>query len=156
MPPASIRRAVVAAALLAAPLAVSPARACTISATGVPFGAYNPQTAGADDGTGTVNLACPTAVTAPVVALSTGQSGTYAARRMTSGAYNLTYNLYTSSARTTIWGNGTGGSVTQTLSGGTLSGGTRNFSRSIFGRIPALQNVGAGSYSDTIILTVTF
>ena len=43
-----------------------------------------------------------------------------------------------------------------TLSGGTISGGTRNFSRSIFGRIPALQNVGAGSYSDTIILTVTF
>ena len=58
----------------------APARACTISATGVAFGAYNPQAAATDDSTGTVNLACPTGVTAPVVALSTGQSGTYAAR----------------------------------------------------------------------------
>jgi spore coat protein U-like protein len=137
-------------------LTSAPAGACTISAVGVAFGAYNPQSAANDDGTGTVNLACPTAVTAPVVALSKGGSATYSPRRMTNGTFNLTYNLYTTSARTTIWGDGTGGTVTQTLSGGTISGGTRNFSRSIFGRVPGSQNVGAGSYSDSITLTVTF
>jgi spore coat protein U-like protein len=143
-----------AAALIAAPLA--PAGACTISAPGVAFGAYDPQSAANDDSSGNVNLACPTTVTAPVVALSTGGSGTYSPRRMTNGAFNLNYNLYTTSARTVVWGNGTGGSVTQTLSGGTISGGTRNFTRTIFGRSPGSQNVGAGAYSDTITLTVTF
>jgi len=46
--------------------------------------------------------------------------------------------------------------VTVTLSGGTVTAGTRNFARTIYGRIPRLQNVGAGAYGDTIILTVTF
>jgi spore coat protein U-like protein len=150
------RRALLAAALLAAPFMLSGANACTISAVGVAFGAYNPQSAANDDATGTVTLACPTAVTAPVVELSTGGSGTYSPRRMTNGAFNINYNLYTTAARTVVWGNGTGGTVKLTLSGGTVSGGTRNFSRSIFGRAPGSQNVGAGSYLDTIVLTVTF
>lgn len=150
------RSAILAAALLAAPLAASPARACTISATGVAFGAYNPQSAANDDANGTVNLACPTAVTAPIVALNAGLWGVVNLRKLKSGVYTLNYNLYTTSARTIIWGNGLLGTVTLTLSGGTISGGTRNFSRTIFGRIPGSQNVGAGAYSDTITLTVTF
>jgi spore coat protein U-like protein len=143
-------------AALALGLASSPAGACTISAVGVAFGAYNPQSAANDDGTGTVNLACPPSVMAPIVALSKGGSPTYSPRRMTGGAFTLTYNLYTTAARTTVWGDGTGGTVTVTLTGGTVSGGVRNFSRTIYGRAPGSQNVGAGAYSDTITLTVTF
>ncbi len=137
-------------------LAPTPARACTITATGVAFGAYNPQAAGADNGTGTIALACATGVTAPVVTLSPGLYGSYAVRRMGSGANRLNYNLYSNSARTTIWGDGTSGTVAVTFTGGTVSGGQRHFSRSVFGRIPALQNVQAGTYGDTIIVTVTF
>lgn len=137
-------------------LAASPAGACTISSAGVAFGAYNPRSATVLNGTGTISVACATTITAPVVTLSTGQSGTYAARRMTSGPWNLSYNLYTNSARTIIWGNGTGGSSSQTLSGGTISGGQRRFTRTIYGRIPASQNIGAGTYGDTITLTVSF
>ena len=148
-----VSRILFAAGLLAAPAA---GHACTISAVGVAFGAYNPQSAANVDSTGSVSLACPTSVTSPIVALSKGGSGTYSPRRMTNGSFNLNYNLYTTAARTVIWGDGTGGTVTQTLSGGTISGGTRNFSRNIFGRAPGSQNVGAGSYSDTITLTVTF
>jgi spore coat protein U-like protein len=151
MPRAS--RIVFAAAMLAAP---SAARACTIGAVGVNYGAYNPQSAANVDAAGSVSLACPTTVTSPIVALSKGGSGTYSPRRMTNGTFNLNYNLYTAAARTVIWGDGTGGTVTVTLSGGTISGGTRNFNRNIFGRVPGSQNVGAGSYSDTITLTVTF
>jgi spore coat protein U-like protein len=146
-------------ALLAlAPLAVlpSPARACTISAVGVAFGAYNPQSAANVDGTGTINLACPTTVTAPVVALNGGLWGAVNARKLKNGSFFLNYNLYTATARTVIWGDGTNGTVTQTLSGGTVSGGTRNFSRTVFGRAAGSQNVGAGAYSDTITITVTF
>jgi spore coat protein U-like protein len=137
-------------------LCCAPSVACTISSAGVAFGAYNPRAAAADDSTGTISLDCASTVTAPIVQLSTGQSGTYSPRRLRAGSWNLNYNLYTSTARTTIWGDGTGGSVSQTLSGGTLSGGRRRFSRSVFGRIPALQNVGVGSYGDTIVMTVVF
>ena len=136
--------------------AAPPAAACTISSAGVAFGAYNPRAAGNDDSMGTISVACPTTITAPVVQLSTGQSGTYSPRRLQAGSWNLNYNLYTNTARTTIWGNGTGGSVSQTLSGGTVSGGQRRFSRTVYGRIPPLQNVGVGSYGDTIVLTVIF
>lgn len=134
----------------------TPAQACTVSSAGVAFGAYNPRSTGPRNGTGTISVACHPSVSAPVVTLSTGGSGSYATRRMMSGAWLLNYNLYTNSARTIIWGDGSGGSVAQTLSGGSVSGGQRRFSRTIYGRIPTLQNVGAGSYGDTIIMTVTF
>lgn len=143
-------------AVAAGALMGAPAAACTISSPGVAFGAYDPRAAGNDDSSGTISVACATTVTAPVVQLSTGQSGTYSPRRMRSGGWNLNYNLYTNTARTTIWGNGSGGSVSQTLSGGTISGGQRRFSRTVYGRVPPLQNVGAGSYGDTVVMTVIF
>ena len=149
-----------AEAMLAVAMALAaiaaPAQACTISSAGVAFGAYNPRSTSARNGAGTISVACATTVTAPVVTLSAGGSDTYSPRRMTSGGWMLNYNLYTNSARTIVWGDGTGGSVSQTLSGGTISGGQRRFSPTVYGRIPALQNVGAGSYGDTIIVTVTF
>ena len=137
-------------------LAPAPARACTISSAGVAFGAYDPQSAGAEDSAGTVRADCHPSVSAPIVALSTGQSGTFAARTMTSGPYTLSYNIYSDSGRTIIWGDGTGGAVTVTMTGGSVSGGVRRFTGTMYGRIPAGQNVGAGSYLDTIILTITF
>lgn len=44
-----------------------------------------------------------------VVTLSTGISGTYAARTMVSGPNTLTYNMYVDTARTQIWGDGSPG-----------------------------------------------
>lgn len=153
MPRAS--RIVFVAALVAAP---SAARACTISAVGVNYGAYNPQSAANDDANGRVDLACPTSVTSPIVALNGGLWGAVNARKLKhlTLSYFINYNLFTTAARTVIWGDGTSGTVTLTLSGGTISGGTRNFTHNIFGRAPGSQNVAAGSYSDTITLTVTF
>jgi len=139
----------------AALLAASPAGACTISATGVTFGAYDPTSPSNDDGTGTVSLSCPPSVHSPVVALEAGGSGSIAARRMQNGIYLLNYNLFTDTTRLILWGNGVVGS-TVTLSGGTVAGGQRNFSRTIYGRIPAAQNVGAGVYGDTLVVTVIF
>lgn len=155
MPPARLLSIAALAATLAL-LAPTPARACTVSATGVAFGAYDPTSPAPDDGTGTVSLACPPSVSAPVVSLGSGLSGLIGSRQMTSGSSNLSYNLYTNAARTLIWGNGLGGSLTVTLTGGTVSSGTRTFSRTVYGRIPAGQNVAAGTYSDTIVVTVTF
>jgi spore coat protein U-like protein len=76
---------------------------------------------------------------------------------MLSGAQLLSYNLYFDAAYTQIRGNGTGGSqqggATFTLTPSAPTGSTTSV---IYGRIPALQDVAAGSYTDTIIVTVTY
>ena len=153
--PRTDRLVLAAFAAAAALLAAAPASACTISATGVAFGNYDPQSASNKDGTGTIALSCPPSVSSPIVALGAGSSGSILARKMHNGAILLNYNLYTDVPRSILWGDGIVG-VTVTLSGGTVSAGQRNFSRTIYGRIPAAQNVNAGAYSDTLVVTVTF
>ncbi len=143
--------------LASASLAVAPhANACTISTTAVAFGTYLPTSSSPRDGTGTIELLCPLTVLAPQVALGTGSSGTYSPRSMASGASQLNYNLYTTAARTTVWGNGSSGTSALTLSGPTLSGLQWRYTRTIYGRIPPVQNVSAGTYGDTLVVTVTF
>jgi len=150
------RPVLIGGALAAWAAAATPAKGCTISASGVAFGAYDPRAAGADDGTGPISLACPTNANSVIIALSTGTSGTYSARTMQNGGNILNYQLYRDAARTQVWGNGTAGTFTQTLSGGSVGGGTRNYSTTVYGRITALQNVPAGAYLDTVTVTVTF
>lgn len=155
MRPIDLFRPVAALAASAVFTAV-PAQACTVSATGVAFGAYNPISPAPDDGTGQVSVVCHPSEHGPQVALSAGNSGSFAARNMRNGTTNLIYNLYTSAARNIVWGNGSGGSAIMTLSGGTVNRGERTFIRDIFGRIPTAQHVAAGVYTDLIMVTVTF
>ncbi len=84
------------------------------------------------------------------VTLSTGQSNSYASRVMKSGTDQLNYNLYTTPQRTTVWGDGSGGSSVQTVN----QNGTTTYS--IYGQIPPGQDVGVGTYTDSITATVTF
>ena len=147
------RKLILAAALLLAP---APAFAdCTISVTAVAFGTYDPSSNTARDGTGTVRLDCRHNDD-PSVTIGTGVSGSYASRRMTNGGSQLQYNLYTTAARVSIWGNGLSGTlalvppITQSI-------GLRRIREStIFGRIPARQNVRVGTYTDSMFVTVTF
>lgn len=130
---------------------------CTVTATGVSFGNYNVLTTTPNDATGTVRVTCILLLDLAgsfTVDLSTGASGSYAARTLRNGANNLSYNLYTDAARAQLWGNGTGGSnrVVQNFAGLLLV----DRSYTVYGRIPARQNVRPGSYSDTIIVTVTY
>ncbi|MDE2235724.1 MAG: spore coat protein U domain-containing protein [Gammaproteobacteria bacterium] len=84
--------------------------------------------------------------------LSTGSSGGYYPRTMRNGIDSLNYNLYTNANLTSVWGDGTGGTVNVRF----------RFRRntavaySLYGQIPAQQNVTAGSYIDSIIITVSF
>jgi spore coat protein U-like protein len=125
---------------------------CTIAATPVGFGSYNVFAASPNDnGIGTLTIVCSGggAGNYPVT-LSTGQSGSYASRVMKSGANPLNYNLYTSAARSTIWGDGTGVSSSMTAA----RNATTNLS--VYGRIPAAQDATVGTYADSITATVTF
>jgi len=130
---------------------------CTATATAVSFGNYDPLSSIADDSTGTVHVHCTLTVALPgsfTVGLSTGGSGSFAARKLHNGASDLLYNLYTDTTRAQVWGDGTGGSVTVSRSfSGLLS---IDQSLTVYGRIGAGQNVPARTYSDTILVTVTY
>jgi spore coat protein U-like protein len=118
--------------------------------SGVNFGAYNVFSSTPDDSTGSIQIICVPSATV-LITLSTGQSGVYSTRTMKSGAANtLNYNLYADSSRTSIWGNGTGGSFQVQVNN------VRNVTLNIYGRTPALQDVAVGSYTDNITVTITF
>lgn len=120
---------------------------CSVSASGVNFGSYDVFSNVSSDGAGSVSVSCDEAASYSI-AISAG-NGSYASRWMASGAHQLAYNLYRDASRTTIWGDGTGGSAVVSGSG---SGATHT----VYGRIPSRQNVYAGSYSDNIVVIVTY
>lgn len=156
----------IAAALVAIALASSHASAVTCSGatTSVAFGAYSVFAAGNDDSTGTVSVTCSKDASDPSGAISVsyevelgaGGSGNILARALSSGTNVLAYNLYTTSSRTTVWGNGvTGSSVTGTFA---LTNGNPSRSRThdVFGRIPPLQDATVGVYADNVLVTINY
>jgi spore coat protein U-like protein len=149
------RLPILAGAALAAAALAAPAEACTVSANGVAFGNYSFSNPAPTDGVGTISLNCHRNTTSPVVAIDAGNSGSFSPRRMRNGTRTLNYNLFTSASHSVVWGNGSSGTATVSPSG-TVSGNSRLFSVPVYGRIPAGQNAAAGSYSDTLMVTVTF
>lgn len=138
------------------------AASCTLTLSGMTFGSYDVLTPTALDTVSTLNVACtrtlfPNERVNYTLTASVGSGTNYANRSMAQGAERLNYNLYRNTARTQVWGNGTGGSGaitgTHNLSNGAPN---RNRNHSVYGRIPALQNVAAGNYLDTLVVTLTF
>src|SRR5262245_59127911 len=129
------------------------AQSCTISATSVNFGNYNVFNGTALDSTGTVTYRCNAAASNITVTLSKGSSSTYNPRQMSKGAEVLGYNLYTTAARTTVWGDGTGGTGTYFRAN---PPNNSNVNVTVYGRVPAGQDVSAGSFSDTVTAVINF
>jgi spore coat protein U-like protein len=134
---------------LAFALTAQQGQACTLNVTGLNFGSYDVFSNSALDSTGNIDVNCPSGV-GYTMSFSPG-GGTQTQRFMSSGNYTLNYNLYTAANRALVWGDATGGTVTVN---GTGNGVTVNYG--VYGRIPALQNVHAGSYSDIVTLELTF
>ena len=132
---------------------------CTVSATPLPFGVYNPASASPADATGTISVTCDVSLIGLFaswsIRMSPGGSASYAPRRLSSGAATLSYNLYTSSAHTTVWGDGSASTAIVSDSQ-TLLVGSNTEHYTVYGRIPPLQDVRAGSYSDSIVVTVMY
>ncbi len=126
---------------------------CTISSiSGLNFGAYSSFDAAPTDATGQFIFTC-TNVQGPVtIRLSTGAANSFTPRQMTLGTARLNYNLYIDTARTQIWGDGTGGSSLRTLT--PVNNGPTALD--IFGRIPPRQFIPAGNYADIITITIQF
>jgi spore coat protein U-like protein len=148
------------------------AQKCKITTTDVVFGSYDPvvtnlSTALNAPSPGTLAVTCTKNASGVTLALNFGVNTTGApVRRMkeTAGALMfLTYQLYqpisgapsAACAFTTVWGDGTGGSVILTPSG-TTWGNASAQTFNVCGQVAAGQDVEQGSYADIITATVNF
>lgn len=143
------------------PVTATVVAACAVSATGVSFGNFS----GADvNANGSVTVTCATSVPYKTSLNAGGHfDPTIGTRAMTgaSASDRLPYFLYQDAAHTTQWGDndvantysqgaslsGTGTGAAQTL---TVFGVATNTGGGVTGTPPA------GSYSDTVTVTVTF
>lgn len=140
----------------------SAAATCVFDSTGPAFGIYDPLSTSPKLANGSVRVDCTytgggasnISVTARY---SVGFGTSYTNRFMLSGANRLYYNIYFDAAFTSIRGDGTGGSQVGTASLRVNRGHpTDSSSSTIYGRIPAGQDVRPGVYGDTITVTVTY
>ena len=125
------------------------ANTCFIStATDLDFGAVG-NLATQRDQTSAISLRCPTG-TAWRLGLNNGSHAAGSVRRMAGPGGYIQYELYRDAGRTQRWGNTP---LTDT-SNGTGTGALET--RTVYGRVPSQANPGAGTYSDTVTVTLTF
>jgi spore coat protein U-like protein len=138
-------------------VSVTVASTCTVSANPLSFGTYLP-------GQGSLSASTTLAVLctrgAPfTVALNAGTGGgTVAQRVMSMGANTLAYNLYTTAAHTSVWGDGTQSSATVSGVGRGLASGAQ-ITQTVYGQVPdSSANVGLtpGLYTDIVTVTVSY
>ena len=138
-------------ALCAAPRAQA-LGTCTISSTALSFGNYNVFAAAPLDSAGVINFDCTLNMN-PGISISAGNGASYNPRLMSSGANQLSYNVYFDAARTRIW-DGTPIQVPNTGCTGQCQGSGTNVS--FYGRIFAQQDAAVGVYSDQLVVTINF
>ena len=130
------------------------AMSCTISAQALTFSAYDPTSASNSDATANIQSSCTAGGS---VVITMGQGGNADAsstdivpvRRMSGSGGNLGYAVYTDTDRLAVWGN-----TEATGNAFTASGGLDTVV--VYGRIPGSQSVGAGSFSDSVAVTLTY
>jgi spore coat protein U domain-containing protein, fimbrial subunit CupE1/2/3/6 len=123
---------------------------CTVTASTLNFGTVGLLTS-AINGTSALGVQCSNG-TPYNVGLDAGQNGggNINARKMVLGSRNITYQLYQNSARSTVWGN----TIGTNTEGGTGTGNTQSLT--VYGQVPAQTTPPAGTYNDTITVTVTY
>jgi spore coat protein U-like protein len=141
---------------------VTVATNCAITTTPVAFGTYDPIGTNATTpiyASGSVTVTC-VKNTAPVIAMSLGNYANGSQRRMSNGSDYLAYELYQppnntpnspcSFPATTVWGSN-GNAFAATVA---TDKGARAYS--VCGAVSAGQNPSVGTYTDTVVATVTF
>lgn len=121
---------------------------CRVTAQNINFGNHG-LLDGNVDADGNLRVTCTTG-TSYNVGLGNGQTGTGpTARRMTRGGQAITYGLYKNAARSQAWGSAGGLLVT-----GSGAGGVQNLP--VYGRVPPQNTPTPGTYTDTVVVTVTY
>ncbi|MEJ0013008.1 MAG: spore coat protein U domain-containing protein [Bauldia sp.] len=125
------------------------AKNCLVETDNVSFGSFgvlsSPVTAN-----GRVGVTC-TPSTTYTVSLGNGGTGTGpTARKMTKSAEAITYGLYQDGLFATAWGSTIGSNT----AAGTGSGAKQNLT--VYGRVPAQATPSAGTYNDSVVVTITY
>ena len=135
------------------------AQSCTIVATALAFGNYQPLSGSSSDTTATISVRCASSFLPVMVSytilLGTGIGGSYASRTLVSTGSRLAYQVYLDPAHLHAWGDGTSG--TSAVGDAYLTIAvptTRN--HTVYGTIPAAQRTAIGAYSDVLTVTVTY
>lgn len=124
-------------------------RQCTVSAGPLNFGTTGLLTANTP-GTSTLGVQCSSG-SAYNVGLDQGLHGTgITARKMALGTNLIGYQLYSNPGRTTVWGNTVGSNTVAGVGNGSLQNLT------VYGSVPPQATPSAGTYGDTITVTVTY
>lgn len=133
------------------PVTLQIAGTCSVRASDLGFGAYATGSGTPLGGQTALILECTSGMEIEI-GLDAGQSpgATVQDRRMMSGTDSLRYGLYQDAARTQVWGDTVG---VDTVA---MQGAGAPQSVTIYGQIPANQQVPAGSYSDVITVRVYF
>jgi spore coat protein U-like protein len=117
------------------------ANSCSVTATDLAFGTYDPFAAGPTDGSSAINVTCTNGGTY-AVSINGGPSNRSMAGPLGS---TLTYSLFSDSGRTTAFG----------LAGQVGTGSA--IAHNVYGRVPAGQtSARAGNYSETVTVTVSY
>lgn len=125
------------------------AQNCTLSIVSINFGSYESLTSSPNVATGEITVNCDHDLPF-VIKLGHGQnsgSGFHPRKMISSRGDTFTYNLYRDSTRNEVFGDGTGDTFTQTGTG-------ENQQFTVYGRIPARQNIRAGAYRDSVTVTL--
>ena len=123
---------------------------CTINAASLNFGA-NGVLASNVDSSNTISINCNSGLPY-AIGLDGGLSGASnpEARKMTNGPEQVTYAIYQNAARTQPWGNSTGINTVSSVGTGL------NQVFTAYGRVPTQTTPQAGTYTDTVVVTVTY
>lgn len=132
---------------------------CSVTATGIHFGAYDVFSPAPRDSTGTITVTCMDPSPGIFVDVAIGRStssGTFNPRQMKrdGGTDLLSYNLFTSSDRSLVWGDATSGTYTAKTPQRVYL--NRPATLTIHGRIEAGRDVPPGIYGDTLSVTITW
>ena len=133
------------------PVALEITGTCAVRASDLSFGNYHTNASSPLPGQTTVLLECTTG-TDVEIGLDAGQGAgaTVQERRMSSGTDTLRYGLYQDATRVQVWGDTVGVDTVHAQGTGTPQAMT------VYGQIPARQQVPAGSYSDIITVRMYF
>ncbi len=122
---------------------------CSVTATDLAFGTYDPASVTDKQGASTITVTC-TLGTAYDLGLNNGTNASGSTRRMASGSSRLNYQVYKDAGATQVLG-----AVANAL-GVTGVGTGVGVPTLIYGVIPKAQNVNAGAYSDVITVSVDY
>ena len=126
----------------------------TTAPTDLDFGTHGVLAAAVNEATaGNISVTCTTGATYNIgldAGANPSTAGDINTRRMASSGQYVAYQLYSNAGHSTAWGNTIGGNTVASTGTGSAQ------SWPVYGQVPAQTTPAAGTYTDTVQVTVTY